>query len=126
MLFFHGIIMAPADIQLDQFRYADSFVVVRFPLACDQVTNPDSPIVAWLELLTKSFGNLNYTKSLNSGPHQISKPWEPWASGTVRERSYCHQNYGKRSSENIELAGLWFIDRFFQVPECSFRCSITL
>jgi hypothetical protein len=108
MLFFHGIIMAPADIQLDQFRYADSFVVVRFPLACDQVTNPDSPIVAWLELLTKSFGNFNYTKTKSpiSRHHQTSKLQETRASGTVHEGAGCHQ-YGKPVSEDRELGSLW-------------------
>jgi hypothetical protein len=114
MLFFYGIIMAPADIQFDQFLYADSFVVVRFPLACDHVTNPDSPIIARFELLTKSFGNLNYTKTKSpiSRHHQTSKLQEIRASGPVHEGAGCHQ-YGKPVSEDRELGSIWSNNRVF-------------
>jgi hypothetical protein len=96
MLCCHGIIMAPADIQFDQFLDADSLVA---PLACNLVISPDSPIIARLEPLTNSFGNLNYTKSSNSGPHQPPKLREPRASRTVREWSDCHLHYGKCGSK---------------------------
>ena len=78
--------MAPADIQYDQLLDADSLVVTRFPLAWDQVISPDTPIIARLEPMTKSFGNLNYKsrqipdliKPRSSG--SLGRP-EPFANG---------------------------------------------
>ena len=113
MLCCHGIIMAPADIQYDQLLDADSLVVTRFPLAWDQVISPDSPIIARLEPITKSFGNLNYKKSSNSGSHQTSKLRKTLAYRTVRGRSDCHLHYGKCGSKIESLRGFGSIIGFW-------------
>ena len=124
MLCYHGIIMAPADIQFDQSCYADTLVVVRFLFACDQVNNPDNLIYARFEPPMKSFGNRTYTetKSSISGQSLTSKLEDTLMSGIVREWSGCHQNNGKPVSENRELGSPWpnsivFMDSsmFFQV-----------